>query len=121
MNDIDRQIQAALRGDDNGGAEPNIAEEVLGAFRGRHRVLSTFVFGFSFVLFIGAVWAGVKFYQSAPDLTLQLRWGGLTLLLTLMVSFIKVWFWLEMQSNRMLRELKRLELTVASKPAGKER
>ncbi len=119
MNDIDRQIQAALRGDDRGGNEPNIAEEVLGAFRGRHRVLSTFVFVFSFVLFIGAVWAGMKFYHSAPDLTLQLRWGGLTLLLVLMVSFIKVWFWLEMQSNRMLRELKRIELMLLSRESGK--
>jgi hypothetical protein len=121
MNDLDRQIQAALRGEDPDRFEPNLAEEVLGAFQGRHRVLSTFVFVFSFVLFLGAVWAGVKFYQSAPDITLQLRWGGLTLLLVLMVSFIKVWFWLEMQSNRMLRELKRVELMVVAKPAGKER
>ncbi len=113
MNDIDRQIQAALRGDNSGADVPNIAEEVLGAFRGRHRVLTTLVFIFSFVLFLGAVWAGMKFYESAPDLTLQLRWGGLTLLLVLMVSFIKVWFWTEMQTNRLLREIKRMELRLA--------
>jgi len=119
MNDIDRQIQAALRGDESAvGGEPNIAGEVLATFRGRHRVLSSFVFVWSFVLFAGAVWAGVKFYQAAPDITLQLRWGGLALVLILMMSFIKVWFWLEMQSNRMQRELKRLELRLlAHEPA----
>jgi uncharacterized membrane protein len=119
MNNIDRQIQAALRGEAP-AAEPNIAEELLGAFRGRHRVLSTFVFIFSFALFSGAVWASVKFYQAAPDVTLQLRWGGVALLLTLMVSFIKVWFWLEMQSNRILREVKRVELMIVARGAGKE-
>ncbi len=43
----------------------------------------------------------------------QLQWGGLTLLLAVM--FIKVWFWMEMQSNRILRELKRVELLLVSR------
>jgi hypothetical protein len=42
-----------------------------------------------------------------------LQWGGLTLLLAVM--FIKVWFWMEMQSNRILRELKRVELLLVSR------
>jgi len=58
--------------------------------------------------------------KSAAGITLQLRWGGLALLLVLMVSFIKVWFWIAMQTNRRLREIKRMELMIASKPAGKE-
>ena len=116
MNDLDRQIQAALRGDDSATIELSIAEEVLGAFRGRHRWLTTGVFAFSFFLFAGAVWAGVKFYRAAPDVSLQLQWGALALLLVLMVSFIKVWFWLEMQTNRMLREIKRLELRLTARP-----
>lgn len=119
MNDLDRQIQAALRGEDPNSSEPNIAEEVLGTFRGRHRGLTAFVFVWSFILFLGAIWAGVKFYQAAPDITLQLRWGGLTLLLVLMVSFIKVWFWTEMQTNRLLREMKRMELRLSVRESQK--
>ena len=46
----------------------------------------------------------------------QLQWGGLTLLLMLAVMFIKVWFWMEMQSNRIMRELKRVELLLVSRP-----
>lgn len=118
MNDIDQKIQAALRGQTGGNAlvaEPNLAEEVIVAFRGRYRWLSTLVFAWSFVLFLGAVWAAVRFY-GAETVTMQLRWGGLALLLILMVSFIKVWFWLELQSNRVLRELKRLELLLANRP-----
>jgi hypothetical protein len=37
----------------------------------------------------------------------------------LMVSFLKVWFWLEMQSNRLLREVKRVELLLLTRLPGK--
>jgi hypothetical protein len=118
MNDIDQKIQAALRRDSAGDkllAEPNLAEEVIIAFRGRNRLLSTLMFVFSFVMFLGAVWAAVRF-SGAETVASQLRWGGLALLFILMVSFIKVWFWLEMQTNRVLRELKRVELLLVSRP-----
>jgi hypothetical protein len=62
-----------------------------------------------------AVWASVRFYE-AEAVREQLHWGGLALLALLMVSFMKVWFWLEMQSNRVLRELKRIELLLISAP-----
>lgn len=121
MNDIDQKIQAALRGqtgDETLLTEPNIAEEVIVAFRGRYRWLSTIVFIWSIVFFIGAVWAAVRFYN-AETVASQLRWGGLSLLLILMVSFIKVWIWLEMQTNRLMRELKRVELLLVSRPSNK--
>jgi len=119
MNDIDKKIQAALRGDasvDASLADPNLAEEILVAFRGRNRWLTTLVFIWSLVLFAGAVWAGWRFY-GADTIAAQLRWGGLALLFILMVSFIKVWFWMEMQTNRVLREVKRVELLLASRPS----
>lgn len=117
MKDLDQKIQAALRRE--GAAElsnePNIAEEVItAAFRGRHRALTTFTFVFSFALFVGSVWAGVKFYHAATVMA-QLQWGGLALLLIMMVSFIKVWFWLELHTNRVLREVKRLELLLMTR------
>ncbi len=118
MNDLDQKIQAALRGQTGGdalAAEPNLAEELIASFRGRHRWLTTLVFVWSFVLFIGAVWAAMRFY-AAESVTAQLRWGGLSLLFILMVSFIKVWFWLEMNTNRVLRELKRIELLLVTRP-----
>lgn len=117
MNNIDQKIQAALRGEIGGEAliaEPNIAEEVIVAFRGRNRWLTTLVFVVSVLFFVGAVWSAVRFY-GAESVTAQLRWGGLSILFILMVSFIKVWVWLEMNTNRVLRELKRVELLLVSK------
>jgi hypothetical protein len=117
MNDIDQKIQAALRSDPTGNypaEEPNLAEEVLIAFRGRFRWLSTLFIIINLAAFGGLVFAIVKFYQST-DVATQLRWGGLSLLLVLVVSLLKLWFWLEMNTNRVLREVKRLELMLVSR------
>jgi hypothetical protein len=116
MNNIDQKIQAALRRESNRdelAGEPNIAEEVLNAFRGRHRGLSALIIGIQIAAFIGFVIAGVRFY-SAPELAVQLRWGGLAFVLFLMIGLVKIWFWLEMHSNRILREVKRVELRLIS-------
>lgn len=34
------------------------------------------------------------------------------------VGFLKPWFWLRMESNRVLREIRRLELEAARRPVG---
>lgn len=118
MKDLDQKIQAALRregADAELTREPNIAQEVItAAFRGRHRVLTSVTFVVSFLLFVGAVGAGVKFYHATSSME-QIQWGALALLLILFVSFIKVWFWLEMHTNRVLRELKRVELLLVTR------
>jgi len=117
MNDIDQKIQAALRreaGGDELAGEPNIAEEVLTAFRGRHRWVYAFVIVTQIVALVGLVIAALRFYQ-ATEIASQLRWGGLAGALFLAISMIKVWFWLEMQSNRVLREVKRVELLLVSR------
>jgi hypothetical protein len=119
MNDLDRKIQAALRRDNAGESladEPNIAEEVITAFRSRHRWLYAFVIVAQIAALIGLVLASMRFYQ-ATDVTAQLRWGGLSLVLFMAISMIKIWFWLEMQSNRVLREVKRVELLLVSRPS----
>ncbi|HEX2855155.1 MAG TPA: DUF6768 family protein [Opitutaceae bacterium] len=118
MNDIDQKIQAALRRDpatDALAGEPNLAEEILTAFRGRHRWLSTLMFIVNLVAFAGLVYAVVRFYD-ATEVAMQLRWGGLALWLMGVVSMLKVWFWLEMHTNRVLREVKRVELLLVSRP-----
>lgn len=56
-----------------------------------------------------AIWAAIEFIDS-ETVRDQLRWGGLCLLGMLMSSFIEVYFWMEMRTNRILREAKRVEL-----------
>jgi len=120
MNDIDQKIQAALRRDGAGGNivdEPNLAEEIFTAFRGRHRFVSTFAFILTFALFLAAVWSGWRFYN-AETVDAQIQWAALALLFMIMVGFLKIWFWLEMHTNRVMRELKRVELLLVSRRGG---
>jgi len=112
MNNLDQKIQDALRGSAEGDAlasEPNLAEELITAFRGRNNWTNVLAVVFSIVGMALAIWAGFRFY-GAEAVREQLLWGGLCLLGVLFISFIKVWFWMEMHSNRILREVKRVEL-----------
>ncbi len=112
MNDLDNKIRAALQaGVPN--EEPNLAEEVINVFRGRHRWMHGIIVVVTLVLVVLTFWAGYHFYH-ADAVRDQLLWGGLALVTLLMISFMKVWFWLEMHTNRILREVKRVELLFVS-------
>ena len=118
MNDnIDARIRAALSGSQEGdrlAVEPNLAEELIAAFRGRNRWTNLLAVVFSVVSFAVAIWSGFRFYEAA-EVREQLLWGGLCLFMLIFISFMKVWFWMEMHSNRVLREVKRVELLLLSK------
>jgi hypothetical protein len=44
----------------------------------------------------------------------MLRWGAASALACAGVALVKVWFWMELQRNAVMPEVKRLELQVAS-------
>ena len=113
MNDIDNKIRSALQRSPS-DYEPNLAEEVITVFRGRHRWMHAIAALVTFAFVACAAWAGYRFYE-AESVRDQLLFGGLALALLLATSLMKVWFWLEMQTNRVLREVKRVELLVLSR------
>lgn len=119
-NDLDQKIQAALRSEsspDTVIAEPNnVAEEFIIAFRNRQRWFTALLLLANIGTFIGLLFAGMKFYN-APDVMLALRWGGVALAFFFVFVVLKVWFWLEIHTNRVLREVKRVELLLLSKKA----
>ena len=113
MNDLDNKIRAALEGDAT-AEEPNLAEEVITVFRGRHRWMHSIIVLVTLAFLALGVWASLHFYH-AEAVREQLLWGGLALVTLLMISFMKVWFWLEMHTNRILREVKRVELLLVAR------
>ena len=116
MDDLDRQIEEALSAEDRALLEKFGDQGLLGQWfglysgaMGRLVVLATVV---TFVLFVGAVYCGWRFFAAVEAIEAA-RWGGGTVLLMVMVGYVKLWFWLRMESNRVLREVKRLELQIA--------
>ncbi len=117
MNDLNDKIREALKGTDNEVTfkdDGTIIEELVGMFRGKHRGLLAFAAIMSFTLFAVAVWTGFKCYH-AEVLRTQLLWGGASICCMISVGLTKIYFWMEMHTNRVLREMKRIELLLLQK------
>jgi hypothetical protein len=119
MDTLDDKIRRELHRDEHGPpltdeemAEPHILAQVLETFRGRQRFLVLLVFVWSLVFFGVSIWALIEFLR-AETTTLQLRWAALLFWSTMAVAMLKMWYWMELNKNRVLREVKRLELQVA--------
>ena len=116
MKDIDRMIDESLSAEERDllhrmGEEPAYASQLLAIFDGRTGWVNVVMMIAQTALFIGGVWAAWNFFQAAESLD-ALRWGLPSAVLLLMSLIIKLAMWPTLQVNRVLRELKRLELQV---------
>ena len=118
MNELDRAIRQSLSSEDAAlfdrfGADQALHRQVLDAFEGRLRWFNAAGWIAGAVLFAVACVCGWRFWV-AQDFEDMLRWGALSALAFAGLALIKVWFWLELEKNAIVREVKRLELQVAS-------
>lgn len=116
MDDLDRRIEAALSDEDRAilakYGEQGVFGQLSGIYDGAVRGMAVFATILTFALFVAAAYCGWRFLD-AEDALGAVRWGAGAGLLMMMVGFLKLWFWLRMESNRVLREVKRLELQIA--------
>lgn len=115
--DIDALIREALSQDESELFDelddPTLPQMMAETFRGKLRYFSIMTFFLTLVFFIASVYCAIRFYQ-APDVRQMLLWGA-GLFYTLSVTLaLKIWQWMEMQRHAVAREVKRLELRVAS-------
>jgi hypothetical protein len=118
MSELDRAIRQSLSAEDAAlfdrlGADQALHRQVLDAFEGRLRWLNAVGGIVGFVLFAAACVFGWRFWF-AQDVKDMLRWFSASAVACAGLGLIKMWFWLELQKNAMVREVKRLELQVAS-------
>lgn len=64
-------------------------------------------------LFLAGVWCAVQFF-GASDLLLAVKYGISGAVLLLMSLIMKMSLWPQMQADRVIREVKRLQLLLAS-------
>jgi hypothetical protein len=118
MNELDRAIRQSLSAEDAElfdqlGADQALHRQILDAFASRLRWFNAAGGIAGFVLFAAACVFGWRFWF-AQDLQDMLRWGGASALACAGLGLIKLWFWLELQKSAIVREVKRLEVQVAS-------
>ena len=117
MQDIDRMIEEALQGEEQAlfretAREPDFFSQTFGMFGGRSGWVNVVMMVVQAALFVAGLWAGWRFFGADTALS-ALHWGLPAAVLLLMSLIIKMGMMPELQANRLMRELKRLQLQAA--------
>ena len=116
-DDLDRMIEEALDAEEREllariGEEPGYFAQAMGLFGGTLGWVSWVIMIVQGAMFIGGVYAALQFFN-AGDALEALRWGLPSTVLLIMAGMLKLTLWPSIQTNRVLRELKRVELQIA--------
>jgi hypothetical protein len=117
MNNVDRALRQSLSDEDAEllerlAGDEALHKQLLATFRGQMWWFNTIGWIAGFVLFgVGCVMAWR--FLNAAAIAEMLRWGAASALAFAGLALIKVWFWMELHKNAVVREVKRLEIQVA--------
>ncbi|MEE9453072.1 MAG: DUF6768 family protein [Paracoccaceae bacterium] len=116
MDDLDKKIQDMLNAEEREVMESFEQHGLFGqfasVFQGGQAWFMMVVSVIGIIMASIGLYAAIKF-ATVADLTTMIRWGGVAWFGLFSISIIKVWSWMRMETNRTLREIKRLELQVA--------
>jgi Family of unknown function (DUF6768) len=116
MNTLDEEIRKALseaelqKLDDLTG-EQGMFDQLFSMFRGKMRFWNAYGFVLSFVALGFALWTGWNFLHSNDPHEMTL-WGVGMGVAIFFIAMLKMWFWMEMHKNMVIREIKRVELQL---------
>ncbi len=114
---IDQLIRAALNEEERQAyddlGEQDIVGMALGSFSGRNKALSILMMFIAAVFFVLAVYSAVQFFsvEATKDL---IMWASGFVFFMMGTTAMKVWWWMEMEKNATVREIKRVELQLAN-------
>ena len=115
-SELDRLIEEALSAEERAlfeqGGELGWFQLGLAQFRGRLGWVTWVIMIVQTVMFLASVWAGWQFYI-ATEVLPALKWGLTAAVLVLMATQMKMALMPQMQAERIIRELKRLELLLS--------
>ncbi|HEX5644131.1 MAG TPA: DUF6768 family protein [Erythrobacter sp.] len=116
-DEIDRMIDEALDAEERDllrriGEEPGYISQAMGAFTGRLGWVNVVLMVTQAVMFLAGVYAGWMFFAATNSLV-AIKWGLPAVALVLLAAMLKMSIWPTIQTNRVLRELKRVELQIA--------
>jgi hypothetical protein len=116
MRDIDRMIDEAIYEEEGEllrqiGEEPGFFSQAFG-IRRADRMGERLLMVVQTVLFVAGVWAAWMFFLAADPVT-QLSWGLPAAVLLIMALMLKMMVWPAFQTNRLLREMKLIQLQLA--------
>ena len=116
-DDLDRLIDEALDAEEREllsqiGEEPGYFSQTFNLFTGQLGWVTWLLMVIQGLMFAAGVYAAVNFFNANDPLE-ALRWGLPSAVLILMAAMLKLTLWPSLQANRVIREVKRLELHIA--------
>ncbi len=118
MNEMDDKLASLLKDPATPppageGSVSDTLKLIGDTFRSRGRWMTLLVWGYTLGFTVLAVFTAVQFFrvEAVRD---QLLFATLFLFSSLVVMMLKLWYWMLLNRNAVLRELKRLEFAVAS-------
>jgi hypothetical protein len=124
MNDFDRDVREAMEEDSSPAAdlarEQGFREMVAATFRGRNRWMTILVWVYLWVFTALGVLVVVLFFRT-DALADKLMYAAIFVVASLFVGMMKMWYWMLMNRNAVVREVKRLELRIAELQAAVEK
>ncbi|WP_422350675.1 DUF6768 family protein [Flagellimonas sp.] len=116
MEEIDKLIKEALTQEEakfyDELGEQNVLEKFGGIFKGKMGWLAV-IMNIMVLIFFGLlIYCSIQFLDSEATNDL-IKWGMGIFVSSLIMSMLKVYFWMQMDKNDVLRELKRLELQIS--------
>lgn len=116
MENIDELIKKALSEEETDLMkrieDESLLDMMLMNFRGKLRWLAYYTMGLILVFFGLGIFCLVEFLN-AESIRDMILWGSGMFGSLLMVSLLKMWNWMQMDKNALVREIKRLELRIA--------
>ena len=120
MSDLDKMIESTLNEEDRTffarlEREPGYLGQVGGLLSGPLGWVNLLLMVVQAVLFFGGAWCAWQFFQTT-EVIMALRWGLSATVLMIVGTVLKIaTLWPSLQANRVMREIKRLELQLARK------
>jgi hypothetical protein len=119
MRDLDAVIDEALSAEEREllkriGDEPGFFGLAFGLFGGKLGWVNVVMMTIQAVAFVAGAYMAWRFFQAGEPVA-QLRWGLPASVLLILSTMIKLGLWPEIHANRLMRELKRIELQLAQR------
>lgn len=115
MDKIDKLIHEALSEEERellqDFEEQDFFSQSFGLLQGRNGWVAAVMLAMQTVMFIAAVWCGWHFY-TATEMLAALKWGLSAVALVVLATQIKLALMPQIQADRLLRALRRLELML---------
>lgn len=117
MEEIDKLIKETLTQEEskfyNDLNEQGLFGMVRGLFKGKLKWIIVMMIVLNFIVIGFFIYSAFQFFQATDTIGL-IKWSVAGFICLIMVSMLKLFSWMQMNKNALMREIKRLELLIST-------